>query len=81
MCRLGEECGCGFVCMCVSVCVGRGVCMWVFEGGGQEGYGHSCNNLYYGFGFLVWWLFLVFVFFWCFLKSSLSVVFYQLKCF
>lgn len=36
------------VCMCVSVCVGRGVCMWVSKEGA-----HSCNNLYYGFGFLV----------------------------
>lgn len=42
---------CVYVCKCV--CVWRGVCMWVSKGGGQEGYGHSCNNLYCGFGFLV----------------------------
>ena len=40
VCSLGEESvyGCG----CIYIYV------WVFRGGGQEGYVFCCNNLYYG---------------------------------
>ena len=64
-------CICVRVCGCVMYVCGCGcvgVCVWVSGRNGQEGYVFCCGNLYYGLLFY-------------FIKSSLSVSYYQIKCF